>query len=266
MAWRLLILTGLACGLVLGGCPGATAVPRNPYLSYSETYGITAGGEEDREGGGEGVTPESVFRRDLTVTFRNNSAEFEVDTLFAAWVNLSSIRSRQQQDALFRSGYVQLTEEVRLGTAFVLPVGTFVHAGPGLGGALPLRLGSTSVARVPPTRTITLVSPDALLVFSQPPVGCDSVAFRLIGGLGSPLTGPATLIGGYKTLAQVERYQCTPLRPGLFLRIVGEPAAENQYPEGGTVVFDFHDAPDDNGDFCNVTITGPGEAPQQQEP
>lgn len=179
----------------------------------------------------------------MTVTFRNNHTTAELRTSFAAWVNSSSIRSAQQQDALLSGGYVQLGHEVRLGTVFTLPVGTFVYGGAGTAGATPIVLnpGTTTTNTegggqvvVPASQAFTLITPDVILAFVQPPVSCDSVAFAFMRN-GEPLTavpvdGPTgpysglTGVGGLKTLAQVNVYQCEPLKPGVFLRLSGAAA------------------------------------------
>jgi len=269
--------TSLAA-LLLWGCTGIYA-ERNPFLSYSDHYGIAGQQEESTDGGGTGMEVAGRFRRDLTITFRNNSTQADLNTTLVAWVNPSSIRSAQQQDALLRAGYSQLTEEARLGLAFTLPVGTLVFDGGGTAGATSIFLrraagtgageGETEEAGIPTTTSITLTTPDVILVFSQPPVSCDSVAFYFTRD-GEPLTGVsasgpespyagAATGGAFKTLAQVDVYQCSPLRPGLFLSLGGA-RQSNEYYEGQNITFDFNLLPDANGNCAVVTIGAPSAA------
>jgi hypothetical protein len=81
------------------------------------------------------------------------------------------------------------------------------------------------------------------------------VGFSYIGELGEVTTGAVTSVGGHKTLAQIDVYQCEPLRPGLFLRIGGGTKAANEYFEGENVLFEFNEGADANGNFANVTIS-----------
>ena len=243
----------------------------NPYLGYTETYGV-AGAQQaaTTSGGGSGVGTTEGFRQNLTITFRNNHPTAELNTTVVAWVNLGSIRSAQQQDALLASGYVQLPQAVTLGSAFTLPVGTFVYGGSGTAGATSVFLGPAvaasgqSTTASPTTMAITLSTPDAILVFSQPPVSCDSTAF-FYSRNGQPLTavpvdgstgpyGGATTTGAFKTLAQVDAYECSPFEPGLFFSQTGSGRKPNQYLEGQDVTFDFNENPDTAGNFGKVTI------------
>jgi hypothetical protein len=79
----------------------------------------------------------------------------------------------------------------------------------------------------------------------------------------TPVDGPtapyggATLTGGLKTLAQVDVYQCDPLRPGLFIKLGGGARQPDEYFEGEDVTFDFFDVPDADGKFAHVTIGTP---------
>ena len=158
-----------------------------------------------------------------------------------------------------RGGYVQLTSEVRLGTAYTLPPGTFVLGGPGLAGAAPVHLGCPNPeigggVGIPTTQALTLIAPDVLLVFSQPPVSCDSVAFVYVNELVGAATGPVTSEGGFKTLAQVNVYECTPLSPGLFLKTGGGVKAANEFFENNTIHIEFNETPDAQGNYAIVTI------------
>jgi hypothetical protein len=244
--------------LLTAGC-FPTFDERNAFWTLTETYGTTsgAGGVDTGQAAAEA---EAEFRRTMTIVFANNHETAQVDASFAAWVYSSSVHSADQQDALLRGGYVQLTREIELGTAFTLPPGTFVYNGPGLAGATPVRLAC------PLTDTgqglsivdgITLITPDVALLFSQPPVSCDSVAF-IFGNAsisGDVVTGPVTGSGGFKTLAQVNVYECMPLRPGLFLKLGGGARASNEYFEGGNVLFEFNETPDADGNYAIVTIS-----------
>lgn len=252
-----------ALALLLAGC--AAGGERNPFLTLTETLGISsAGGNTDSTGGG-GTAASTEFRRSMQITFANNHPTADLTTSFVAWVTANSIRSAEQQDALLRSGYVQLTREVRLGTVFTLPVGTFVFNGPGTAGATPIRLNQATGGTAT-TQTISLTTPDVVLVFLQPPVSCDTVAFYYsvdgdiltsepVGG-GINIFEGATGGGGFKTLAQVDAYQCDPLTPGLFLKIVGGAVKPNEFFEGDNIRFDFFEQPSANGDFATVTIQG----------
>jgi hypothetical protein len=264
--WRVLCVATLLAGA--WGC--ASSVPgANPFLTLTEALGIATivdGGTGGTTPGGQAAT--IPFRQPMTVSFRNNHSDAELNVSFAAWVNTSSVRSTEQRDALFDAGYTQLQREVRLGTAFTLPVGTLVYDGGGTAGATAVFLGpaqSDGGDAEPPTLTIELLSPDVILAFVQPPVSCDSVAFYYtkdgepltsvpVGGSTGPYAG-ATLSGAFKTLAQVDVYGCDPLRPGLFIRTGGGQRADNEYVEGQVVVFDYYAVPDANGNFCRVTIT-----------
>ena len=270
---RMLSLGCLGLLLVMAGCAG-TQSEINPFVALTEALGISAAGTTPPTPGGGQVLSPTTFRRDMTITFRNNHPQAEVNTLFVAWVSASSLRSAQQQDALFADGYVQLSSEVRLGTAFTLPVGTFVYNGAGTAGATAIvlnRARTTTATQgggqtvTPTTESITLITPDAVLVFLQPPVSCDSVAFAYmdngqplpavpVGGAEGPFSG-STGQGGFKTLAQIDVYQCEPLKPGMFIRLSGA-RQRNEYLEGDNLAFDFNQAPDAAGNFGIVTIGG----------
>lgn len=277
---RTMLTTTVLLGLLLaGGCPSGTGA--NPFLTFTETYGsqLITGGDDNNQGGGSGSAAAGEFRRTMTLTLANRTTAGDVNVAFAAWVNSSSIRNADQQDSLFRSGYIQLTREVQLGSVYTLPPGTFVYNGPGYGGATRVVLPSASSTDVasddgsgdtttqtiaPGERSFTLITPDVLLVFQAPPNSCESVAYTIeqngdvIGatGLGEPgQFGGADRGSGFKTLSQVDVYQCEPLRPGLFLKLGGGVREPNEFLEGQSVRFDFDRFPDDNGHAAFVTIS-----------
>lgn len=254
MMLRLAMLGVLLAGLSVAGCGLELGGERNAFLTLTEKLGISAGGESVDAGAGAGTAAEVEFRSPMTFTFTNNHTAAELDVSFAAWVNAGSIRSAQQQDALLRGGYVQLIREVRLGTPFVLPVGTFVYDGPGTAGATTVRLGPSGDEGAAVSTSYTLITPDVFLAFSQPPVSCDSVAFTFVGPVGT-VTGPVTDVGGFKTFSQVDVYECDPLQPGLFLKVGGGARQDNEFTEGENVLFEFNPAADAEGNFCNVTIS-----------
>jgi hypothetical protein len=249
----------------------------NPYLTLTEFLGVTAVSPTDDQqtqlSTGQGTLTGPTFRRPLDLTLRNFHPTAELNVAFAAWVNINSIRSAEQQDALLADGYVQLRREVRLGSVFTLPVGTFVRNGDGTAGATLVLLPPASAA-VPPdtaatpsTQTFSLISPDVILVFLYPPVSCDSIAFYYSRN-GEPLTAVPTgdptspyagsnREGAFKTLAQVNVYQCDPLKPGLFIKLGGGQKLRNEYFEGENVTFDFNATPDATGNFATVTIITP---------
>lgn len=264
------LMTALCGAAVLAGCGSDSTV--NPFLTYSELVGVAGGGASNDNGGGGGGgggSQDAVFRREMDVTFANNHPSADLEFRYVAWVNSNSIRSAEQQDALLASGYVQLTREVQLGSVFTLPPGTFVLNGEGTAGATKVALrqatASTDGSTVTATsETLTLITPDVFLVFSQPPVSCDTVAF-VYSRDGDPITddftngfsGPyegSTGLGGYKTLTQINAYDCEPLRPGLFLKLGGGAREPNEFFEGEDVRFDFNPVPDGSGKFGIVTI------------
>lgn len=253
----------------LVGCIGQPSYERNPFLTATETYGASLFGDEAEDGRGAGTAVEVEFRQAMTVTLANNHPDGELNVSFAAWVSPSSIRSAEQQDALLRGGYVQLGREVRLGTVFTLPLGTFVFNGPGTAGATAVRLeptGPTDQGALATTREFELITPDVVLLFYEPPRSCESVAFvftqdgypmddeRVPGSLGVVFEG-ATGSGGRKTLAQVDVYQCDPFEPGLYLKLGGGARQDNEYFEGDDIQVDFSGDPDANGNCALVTIT-----------
>lgn len=256
----------------LCGCIGQGVDERNPFLTATETFGASLFADEAEAGRAAGVGAEAEFRQTMTVTLANLHPQAELNTSFAAWVNPSSIRSADQQDALFAHGYVQLNREVRLGTVFTLVPGTFVYNGPGMAGATTVRLAPTRAAEggIDPTlatlREFEIITPDVILVFSEPPVSCDSVAFFFtvdgdpltsegLSGVGNIFAGPSSEFGGLKTLAQVDAYQCDPLRPGLFFRPGGGALLQSEFFEGQNIRIDFSPVPDDAGFFAFVSKT-----------
>jgi hypothetical protein len=271
-------LSLISAGLLLTalfGCGQASNVS-NPFLTATEALGAAAfRGGTDEQGGGQGAEQEAAFRQTMIVTLANNHQEAELNTSFAAWVNPNSIRSIEQQDELIADGYIELTSELRLGSAFTLAPGTFVYNGPGVAGATSVRLvptrASTEEAVDPTlatTREFEIVTPDAILIFSQPPVSCDSVAFFYtidgdpltsegLSGVGNIFAGPTTPFGGLKTFAQVDVYECDPFRPGLFLRIGGGALPDNEFFEGQDIRVDFLPVATDAGFFAVVTKTTP---------
>lgn len=258
--------------ILIAGCPG-TGSEVNPYLVYTETFGLGTAGSGLDDTGGQGIDLPLPFRRDLDLSFVNLHPTDELNVSFVAWVDLSSITSAQQQDALLDSGYVQLTRQVELGTAFTLPVGTFVFNGGGTAGATAVLLGATGAATgegeedatpdpvLPTSQTYTLLTPDAILAFAQPPVSCESVAFYFTDQgdilVGDGLFQGATAFGPYKTFSQVDAYQCNPLRPGLFFNLSGAATASNEYMEGQDIVFQFSPNATPAGDYAVVTISDP---------
>ncbi|MGE0479378.1 MAG: hypothetical protein AB7Q17_02790 [Phycisphaerae bacterium] len=260
------LLAVLVLAVPLSGCLTA-ASESNPFLTLTETFGpATTDEDEDGTSGGGGTAAQEQFRRRMTVTLVNNHATADLNTSLVMWVSPSSIRSAEQQDALLTDGFVQLTRDVRIGSAFTLTPGTFVYNGPGTAGATAIRLDAAE-NNAPTMRQFSVLTPDVILVFSDPPVSCDSVAFFFTRD-GEVLTsdpvpgdpfdattfGGATSFGGFKTLAQVSAYECLPLRPGLFLKVGGGARRSSEYFEGENVRFDFFAVPDANGDAAVVTF------------
>jgi hypothetical protein len=273
-----------------------TGVERNAFFSFTDEFGtalLRDPNQDDTGTGADREVPEEEFRRPTALTFANIQPDMEVSFAWLAWVNPSSIRSRAQEDALYRGGYIRLDQQVEIGSAFRLPPGTFVFNGPGLAGAtaVTLRRASTSAPADPnadgdqsagdtgltPTeQTISLVTPDVILVAAAPPRSCDSAAFvftddeelRSIPAhqLSSLAFAPSTQqIGnaptdrtntlGIHTLAQVSAYQCAPFRPGLFLRRGGGGRLPNEFFEGDAIRFEFRNFATDDGFFCLVEFT-----------
>lgn len=262
------------CLGILAGCVGE-ANTVNPFLTFTEAFGISVGGLADGQAGAQGVATEAGFRQPLTITLRNNHSSADLEVFVAAWVNVNSVRTATQQESLLNDGYVQLTEEVRVGNAYTLPVGTYVYGGPGLAGATRFVVPPASgegESTVPGTQLLELISPDVVLAFLHPPVSCDSVAFMYTrngepleavpAGAAGPFQG-ANRGGGFKTLAQVDVYQCDPFQPGLFIRLAGGSPASNEFLEGENITFDFYEVADANGYFAKVTF---GETEEAETP
>ena len=274
------ILTLLLGVITLGGCPGSGG-ERNPFMSATEEYGTTLGSNEQDQGS-TGQSTTAVFRRAVTVTLSNSNPVAELNVSMAAWVSPSSIRSADQQDELLANGYYQLDETVQIGSVFTLVPGTFVYGGPGLAGTTTMRLSRASSTEVvsddsaqdttttitPVEREFEMITPDVLLIFSQPPISCDSVAFYYtddgdpltsegVSGVGDIYAGPTNPSGGLKTLAQIDIYSCSPFEPGLFFRQGGGAVSNNEFYEGQNIRFDFYQVPTANGDFCTVTKSTP---------
>lgn len=263
------LIGATGCGLTAGG-------ERNAFLTLTETFGSQLLGEEDQNqvGGGDVQAP-TQFRATMTLTLVNASTSADLNVRLAAWVNVGSVRSREQEDALFSAGYVQLEEDIRLGNAFVLPAGTFVLDGAGLAGArsvfLPASVGDAAEGGEEEPAGLSsvafdLVTPDAILLFYAPPVSCDSVAFvftqngepvqdNAIASVGTVFGGSSSS-GGQKTLGQINVYQCQPFRPGLFLKRTGGAARPNEFFEGDDIRVEFRRIPDANGAAATVTIGG----------
>ncbi len=262
---------------LVGGC-ASSGRALNPYLTLTEFLGVSANttNEETQNqlsNAAQGTQTGPVFRRTLNLTLQNMHTSAELNVAMAAWININSIHSAEQQDAILADGYVQLSHEVRLGSVFTLPVGTFVRNGEGTAGAslvlLPPAVASTQqdAAATPTAQSYTMISPDVILVFLYPPVSCDSVAFYYSRN-GEPLTAVPTgdptspfagsdRQGAFKTLAQVDVYECSPLRPGVFIKLGGGQKQRNEFFEGEDVTFTFNETPDALGNFATVTIGTP---------
>ena len=256
---------------VCGGCPRGET---NPFFTAGENYGSTSGGANGGTSQGQGPAgsaAESVFRDTIVVTLENFDIRNELNTAWMAWINASSIRSADQQDDLLAAGYVQLSREVRVGSAYRLPPGTYVYNGPGEGGATLVRIGHATPGATdsdpadPAQLEFEIVAPDVLLIFSQPPVSCETPAFFYTRE-GIPFDNtpnpdrPGVAFAGaendgpVKSLAQFDVYQCDPFRPGLFLRTSGGTRQENEFMEGQHIVVQFYRLVDANGDAAFVTI------------
>lgn len=258
---RLLFCSTVVAAMLtlVAGCVPGSVNERNAFLTLTETFGVPSSDDDQDRGAAGGVSARTEFRRQMDLTFVNNHPEAALNVSVAAWVKISSIRSADQQDALLTNGYVQLTRQVDLGTVFTLPPGTFVFNGPGAAGATPIRL-NRAANNAPTSETITLTTPDVVLVYSQPPISCDSVAFFytiddevVFEDDGNP-SRRVFAETGLKTLVQIDVYQCEPLKPGLFLKTGGGTRAPNEFFEGESATFNFFRFPDDQGNFANVTI------------
>ncbi len=261
-----------AGALAMGGCPGAGP---NAFQTFTEVFGTTLGDDDDGSGSGGGADDGDAesFRRVMSLTVANVHPFAELNVSMMAWVLPSSLRTADQQDALLRNGYVQLSRETAVGEAFRLPAGTFVYNGPGTAGSTPILLEPTRVQQddgtgvVDPTQATTrvfnIIAPDAILLFQQPPVSCESVAFSFTIE-GDPLSsefaglnifaGPESEFSGLKSLNYVEGYQCFPLRPGYFLRQGGGQLEPNEFRENQDLRVDFSPIPSAEGYFATVTL------------
>ncbi len=283
MRWiGLAIATSLS--ILCGGCPlvsdGDTV---NPFLTIAEQRLVESSSDttsQTSSGGTSGTAATALFRQNLTLTFANNNANADLNFNYIMWVNPSSIRSAGQQDALYEAGYVRLTSELPIGSAFTLAPGTFVHDDEGHAWFTRVSLraaGGEDADNVTANEaSIETITPDAILFFLDPPESCDSVAFEYLDEgdviTGDPLGGSlgifggATTTGGFKTLAQVDVYQCDPFKPGLFLRTAGGNRESNEYVEGESVRVDFNPGPTAAGAFATVTFSGTDSEDTTVEP
>jgi hypothetical protein len=258
MKTRVMIGLGVVLAGWCAGC-GTGADQANPFLTLAEKLGGTEG-QSTNQNSSSGGAAQAQFRAPLTITFRNNHTAAELNTTLVAWVELSSVRTAEQQEELLNDGYIQLPQELRLGSAYVLPIGTYVYYGPGTAGGTPILLlratadtgGGNPIAT---SQSYTLITPDVILVYAQPPVSCENVAFFYTDqGELLPSGGGSTQGGPLKTLAQVNLYECNPFRPGLFVRLGGGARQLNEFVEGEAIAFDFNPGPDAAGNFCIVTV------------
>lgn len=252
-------------GLLALGLTGCPSTEINPFQTVTEQFGSQATRDDNTSsGGGNGGAAAAAFRRAMTLTINNNNAAADLGLSLMAWVNVSSIRSADQQDFLIASGYQQITHEIHVGNAYTLPPGTFVLQGEGTNGAIAIQMRRTS-AGGPPTTSFQIITPDVVLLFLEPPDSCDSVAFEytsdgfqidpipVVNAEGELFQG-STQGGGRKTLSQVDVYQCDPFRPGLFLKVGGGARADNEFFEGETMIANFNATPDANGNFAVITF------------
>jgi hypothetical protein len=253
--------------LLSGGCPQDQ---RNPFLTVSEEFGASSSGSDGTGGsGGGGSAATGAFRRSMTLTLENTNPDAELNVSVAAWVNTGSIRSAEQQDSLIANGYVQLTSTVHIGTVYTLPPGTFVLNGPSQAGATMHTLARAPAAGQTTELAIPLMTPDVLLLFLMPPTSCDTPAFTftvegfpvdtdppVVDGVMQGIDGIAGSYNDYgvKTLAQFNAYQCSPLKPGLFLKVGGGAQAPNEFFEGDNVRSTFFLFPDADGNTALITF------------
>lgn len=276
---------GALAMLTAGGCTGLSDGERSAYVTLTEVFGAQSALDNGDDGSGSGSSAggnsaADTFRSDMTLTMQNASIDSEVNFFVAAWVNPSSIRSGEQQDALLRGGYVQLTREVQLGSAFTLAPGTFVLNGDGIAGAqkliIPAAGGTAQAPGAPAARSLDLITPDVVLLFLMPPVACDVPAFYFSqqgvlsdtetifgssGGAGLGFVGGAVVANSdnahpVKTLRQIPGYDCDPLRPGFFLKTGGGAKGENEYFEGENITVTFFPLADAEGRAAFVDIGG----------
>lgn len=267
------VVTSVA--LLLGaGCLPQTNATRNAFLTLTETFGssLFESPEEQQSGGAGSEVETNEFRASMTLTLTNLSDDSDLNVKFAAWVKVNSLRDVEQEEALFRAGFVQLTEDVQLGSTILLPAGTFVYDGGGIAGSTQVFIPAAAAAAAEGQATtgrsdaFDLVTPDAILVFYEPPVSCESVAFvytqnglpvedSRVAAVGN-IFGGASSNGGLKTLAQVDAYQCQPFKPGLYLNQAGGSLMPNEYFEGDNITIEFRRIPTDNGIAATVEIGG----------
>jgi len=261
MRRNLILLSTLA----LGGCINANGP--SAFQTYSELFGASASSNDDGGsggGGGNGSNGQATFRQTSDITVANGSPNFELNIRVAAWVYPSSITTAEQQDALINGGYVQLTRETALGSAFLLPPGTFVFSGGGLAGATTLRIepGAGNF------ETLTMITPDVVLFFMEPPNSCETVGFTFTNegfpldaqgvtrdGVTAPFAGytGATDDLGTKHLALINGYQCNPFKPGVYLKTTGGGRQPNEFFEGESIRIDCFTALQD-GNAAILTI------------
>ena len=278
---RWIAISSVCAVLFLGGLgclTSANQTSANPFVVLTEQQLIESNAETPGGGtsAGGGTAAETIFRAVMTVSFANNHPYADLDFNFIAWVDPGSIHSADDQDELWDSGYIQLSRTLDLGLAYSLAPGTFVYSPEGTPAATHVTLltaageltadaetGAAAAEGVTPSESsFTLVTPDAILVFLDPPDSCDSVAFEYsdegdvltsnpISGV-SGVFGGATTSGGFKTLAQVDVYQCDPFQPGVFLKPGGGGRQANQYFEGEDARFAFYAGASADGDFATV--------------
>lgn len=258
--WHTLVLGTLALGVT-----ACTQELQSAFLTVTEEFGNLSGSDVDGggsgAGGGSGTDGTARFRDEMTITFANTlvdglNVRADLNTSLVAWVLPSSIRSAEQQDALLANGYVQLSSQLNIGTAFTLPPGTFILNGEGTAGARRILLAPGEA------ETVSIITPDVIMFYDQPPVSCDSVAFYYTDGgflvdefeVGSLTFDDSRGLGPRKVLSQVDAYSCQPLQPGLFLRTTGGAANANEFREGQDVTVVFSILQLANGFWTQVTI------------
>ena len=270
VAWRRLAATLLIGSAGIAGC-GLSSSPADPFAIYTDQFGRNLVSTNNQTtSGSSGSSATTTFRQSMTLTLRNNDDVYDLNAMFAAWVLPNSFTSAEQQDQLLSAGYVQLTSEVKIGSVYTLPAGTFVFNGPGNAGSTSFTVGHGAAATgggvTPASKQFSFPSPDVLLVYLAPPTSCDSPAFvftesgsiadvfhfgaEILGGSISTIDGPT------KTLSQVDAYECSPFKPGLFLRRGGGSRATNEFFEGNAVIFDFFRVAAVDTTAATVTIGG----------
>jgi len=255
----------------------------NPFATLTEQGLVEANIETEASqistGAAAGVDADLTFRDGMTVNFVNTATDRELTTNLIAWVEPGNVRTETQRDSLISSGYIEITQSITVGIAYTLVPGTFVFQGSGGNGLERIQLGPTGPGQtvIPSNSSISLVTPDVLLVYLDPPTSCSSTAFRFLdegdvitepvggggGTSGTIIFGGATNIGPNKTLGQVDAYRCDPFKPGLFFRQGGGMQMSNEFIEGDEVTFTFLRFPVDatntyspDGNACLVTFGG----------